>query len=287
MTKRFAQVAVIGVGLVGGSLARVLKENGLAGEIVGAGRSAASLERARALGVIDRAAPSAAEAAAGADLVVLAAPVGAFERIVRECAPRLKKGAIVTDVGSVKGGLVSVLERLMPAGVAYVPSHPIAGKETSGVDGSSASLFRGAKCILTPTGSTDRGALERISAVWEAAGATVVVMDAHAHDHVFAAVSHLPHVAAYAMMYAVADLTEKGEHYINYTGGGFRDFTRIAASSPELWRDICLLNSSNIIEMIERYQYALNKLKRALRRSDGEKLERIFRAASEVRKGMR
>lgn len=282
----FDKVAIIGVGLIGGSLARVLKSQKLAGEIRGAGRNSASLERALKLGVIDRMDQSALEAVKGADLVVLASPVGSFEQAVRDIAPGLKTGAILTDVGSVKGELVKKIESMLPPGVSYVPAHPIAGKEKSGVGESSETLFRGARCVITPTPKTDLQALEAVKAVWAAAGANVILMDPDIHDHVFAAVSHLPHVAAYALVCSVADLHAGPENYISYTGGGFRDFTRIAASSPEMWRDICLMNSKNIVEMIERYQLSLNVLKKAIHRGNAAKIEKIFRSACDVRRGL-
>lgn len=283
-TVMFNKVTIIGVGLIGGSLARALKAGSLAAEVRGAGSSSRTLEQARQLGVIDAIGGSVAEAVRGADLVVLASPVGAFERIMQEIRQDLKQGAVLTDVGSVKGELVRKIEKLLPDGVAYVPGHPIAGREISGVAASSAALFEGNNCILTPTSRTDPRALEAVRSLWTGTGAKVVLMDPDLHDHVFAAVSHLPHVAAYALVNSVADLKAGDERYISYTGGGFRDATRIAASSPDLWRDICLMNRKNILEMIERYQFTLNKLKRALRRGDSEKLERIFRSASDVRK---
>ncbi len=282
----FNKVTIIGVGLIGGSLARVLKAQKLAGEIHGAGRSRETLEQAIRLGVIDRMGRSSVHAVEHADLVVLAAPVGAFEPIVREIGPHLKKGAILTDVGSVKGSLVRALEVLLPAGVHYVPGHPIAGREKHGVGEATETLFRGARCILTPTERTDAGAVAAVKAVWEAAGATVLAMDPDSHDHIFAAVSHLPHVAAYAMMIAVGELNAGEDQYINFSGAGFRDFTRIAASSPEMWRDICLANARNVVDMIDRYQFVLSRMKKAVHRGDAPKLERLFKQASDVRRGM-
>ena len=284
---RFNKVTIIGVGLIGGSLAKVLKANGLAKEIHGAGRSRETLEQALRLGVIDHMGQDSAHAVKDADLVVLASHVGSFEQIAREIGPHLKKGAVLTDVGSVKGELVRRIEGLLPSGVHYVPGHPIAGKEKSGVAESTETLFRGARCILTPTGKTDPAALDAVKAIWTAAGANVVIMDPDMHDHVFAAVSHLPHVAAYSMVCTVAELNAGADNYINFSGGGFRDFTRIAASSPEMWRDICLMNSKNIVELIDRYQYALNKIKKAIHREDGDRIEKFFRAASDVRKGLK
>jgi prephenate dehydrogenase len=281
----FNKVTIIGVGLIGGSLARVLKDKGLAGEITGAGRSRETLEQGLELGVIDRMAPV-PRAVEDADLVVLASPVGAFERIVGEIGPVMKQGATLTDVGSVKGELVKRLEAKLPPGVHYVPGHPIAGKEKHGVSEASGTLFKGAKCILTPTDRTDPRALDAVKELWLAAGANVVLMDADAHDHIFAAVSHLPHAAAFAMVSAVAGFSAGPENYINFSGAGFRDFTRIAASSPEMWRDVCLLNGENILEMIEQYQFALNRIKKAIKYRDGAKLEKLFRAASELRRGL-
>jgi len=282
----FNKVTIIGVGLIGGSLARVLKSRGLAGSIHGAGRSRETLEKAIRLGVIDHMGQGSADAAEHADLVVLATPVGTFEPIVREIAPRLKPGAILTDVGSVKGRLVRSLEGLLPAGVHFVPAHPIAGREQHGVEAASDGLFQGARCIVTPTERTDRSALEQVSALWTAAGMQVVTMDPDRHDHIFAAVSHLPHAAAYAMVSTVAQYSEGSANYVSFSGAGFRDFTRIAASSPEMWRDICLLNGANIVEMIEHYQFSLNRIKKAIKQNDPRKLEALFRSASDVRRGM-
>ncbi len=282
----FKNVTIIGVGLIGGSLAKVLKAKGLAASITGAGRSRGTLELALKLGVIDRMGQGAAHAVEDADLVVLACPVGTFEAVVREVGPHLKKGAILTDVGSVKGGLVKKIEGSLPAGTHYVPGHPIAGKEKHGVAEASETLFQGAKCILTPTSKTDTAALEAVKSLWLAAGANVVLMDADSHDHIFAAVSHLPHAAAYAMVNTVAEFNAGSESYISFSGAGFRDFTRIAASSPEMWRDICLLNGENIVAMIEQYQFSLTRIKKAIKHGDGAKLEQLFQSASKLRRGL-
>jgi prephenate dehydrogenase len=282
----FNKVTIIGVGLIGGSLARVMKAQKLAAEIHGAGRSRETLERAVKLGVIDHMGQSSVRAVEHADLVVLATPVGTFEPIVREIAPHMKQGAILTDVGSVKGVLVRSLEGLLPSGVHFVPGHPIAGREKHGIDAATETLFQGAKCILTPTDRTDAGALDAVRALWAVAGMTVVIMDPDQHDHIFAAVSHLPHAAAYAMVSTVAEFSSGTDNYITFSGAGFRDFTRIAASSPEMWRDICLLNGKNIVEMIEQYQFSLNRIKKAIKHQDGQRLEALFRAASDLRKGL-
>ena len=282
----FNNVTIIGVGLIGGSLARVLKARGLAGSITGAGRSRETLELALRLGVIDYLGQGMKQSVEHADLIVLASPVGSFDAIVKEILPHVKQGAVLTDVGSVKGKLVKRIEDLLPRGVHYVPGHPIAGKEKHGVAEATENLFKNTKCILTPTSSTDPHALEAVRALWLEAGARVVQMDADAHDHVFAAISHLPHAAAYAMVNTVSEFKAGPDSYITFSGGGFRDFTRIAASSPEMWRDVCLLNSENIIEMIEQYQFALARIKKAIKHRDGEKLEKLFKAASDCRKGL-
>lgn len=286
MSILFNNVTIIGVGLIGGSLAKVLKAKSLAGSITGAGRSRGTLELALKLGVIDRMGQGSTHAVEDADLVVLACPVGTFEAVVREVGPHLKKGAILTDVGSVKGGLVKKIEGSLPAGIPYVPGHPIAGKEKHGVAEASETLFQGAKCILTPTSKTAPEALEAVKSLWLAAGANVVLMDADSHDHIFAAVSHLPHAAAYAMVNTVAEFNAGSESYISFSGAGFRDFTRIAASSPEMWRDICLLNGENIVAMIEQYQFSLTRIKKAIKHGDGAKLEQLFQSASKLRRGL-
>jgi prephenate dehydrogenase len=286
MAIHFNKVTIVGVGLIGGSLAKVLKAENLAGEIIGAGRSRQSLELALKLGVIDHIAQDARQAVKDADLVVLASPVGIFETTAREIGSLLKKGAILTDVGSVKGSLVRTIEALIPAGVHFVPAHPIAGKEKFGVAEATEKLFRGAKCILTPTKKTNEQALSAVKGIWAAAGSKVIVMDPDMHDKVFAAVSHMPHVAAFAMMCAVAELNTGTEDYLNFSGAGFRDFTRIAGSSPEMWKDICLLNRDNIIQMMDRYQAALNTFREELLAGDGAKLETHLKASSDARRGL-
>jgi prephenate dehydrogenase len=284
MSFLFNNVTIIGVGLIGGSLAKVLKEKNLAKEITGAGRSRETLELALRLGVIDHLGQGAAHGVENADLVVLASPVSTFEPVMREIAPHLKKGAIVTDVGSVKGALVHRLDAMMPEGTHYVPGHPIAGKEKFGVAESTSSLFTNARCVLTPTKKTDAVALAAVRKIWEAAGARVIEMDPDLHDKIFAAVSHMPHVAAFAMMCAVAELSAGDDSYVNYSGAGFKDFTRIAGSSPEIWRDICLMNRENVISMLDRYLFSLNRFKRELMANDAQKLEKHLRFASDARR---
>ncbi len=283
----FKNVTIIGVGLIGGSLAKALKAKNLADTITGAGRSKAPLEQAVRTGAIDRRAQGSAYGVEEADLVVLAAPVGAFEKIMREIGPHLKEGTIVTDVGSVKGNLIKLIETELPRGVHYVPAHPIAGREKSGVSEASENLFEGRRCILTPTSKTNKKALKAVHEMWRAIGSKVTVMDADLHDRVFAAVSHLPHVAAFAMMCAVAELNTGSEDYLEFSGAGFRDFTRIAASSPEMWKDICIMNGDNLIQMIDRYVFCLNRFKREIIAGDAMRLEKHLKKSSDIRRELK
>jgi prephenate dehydrogenase len=287
MAPLFNNVTIIGVGLIGGSLAKVLKTKNLAGPITGAGRSRESLEQALKMGVIDRVGQGPTYGVEDADLVVLASPVGTFEKIALEIGPHLKPGAVLTDVGSVKGGLIKKLEDAIPSHAHYVPAHPIAGREKSGVAESTETLFQARRCILTPTTRTDKKALEAVHEMWKAAGSEVTVMDADLHDKVFAAVSHLPHVAAFAMICAVAELNTGTEDYLQFSGGGFRDFTRIAASSPEMWKDICIMNRDNLIPMIDRYLCSLNRFKREIIAGDGKRLEKHMQLSTDARRGLK
>ncbi|MBI5380074.1 MAG: prephenate dehydrogenase/arogenate dehydrogenase family protein [Nitrospirae bacterium] len=278
----FQKMTILGVGLVGGSLALACKTRGLVGEICGVGRGRANLEKARALGVVDAVMQDPAEGVRGADLVVLATPVGSFVSLVKAIAPALRPGVIVTDVGSVKGDLVRELEDLMPPGARFVGSHPIAGSERFGVEAASPLLFEGAQCVLTPTSRTDRQAFSRIKVLWEQVGSLIVEMDPHTHDRVFAAVSHLPHVVAYALVEAVLG-RPGGEDLAAFVAGGFRDVTRIASSHPDLWRDICLRNRESLLREIEGFQTILSRFREAIAREDGEDLFRRFEAARKAR----
>jgi len=276
-------MAILGVGLIGGSLAMVCRQKGLARQIVGYGRRPESLKKAVKFGVIDRFFQDLHETVKGADLIVLATPVGRFEALAREMASAVSNQAIVTDVGSVKGDLVARLEGLLPNGSRFVGTHPIAGKEKTGVEAASATLFSGALCILTPTEKTDPSALESVKAIWEAAGAKPILMDAAQHDQILAAVSHLPHLVAYALVNTVLETKVQGQAVRSFSGGGFRDFTRIAASSPEMWRDICLLNRDPLLGMIDAYDKTLARLKKLIQQRDGKGLEAEFERAKEAR----
>lgn len=286
MTPLFSRMSIIGVGLIGGSLALAARERGLIGEVVGFGRRAKGLRSALDLGVIDRAETDLDKAVEGADLVVLATPVGIFEDLITSMAPSLAPGCLLTDVGSVKGALVERLERRTPAGCTFIGGHPIAGKEKSGAEASSASLFVGARCILTPSPKSDPSALKQLTALWEGIGSTVKVMDPVLHDRLLAAVSHLPHMLAYALMEALTGPPLAMEDLLSYSGGGLRDFTRIAASSPEMWRDITLFNRDEILKAIEAFQEALEGLRRRVADGDGSGLMAFFERAKEAREAM-
>jgi prephenate dehydrogenase len=277
------RLAIIGVGLIGGSLARVLREKGEVGEIVGIGRGLANLERAVELGVIDRYSTDPRTGVAGADLVFLATPVCKIADIVRQIAPVLAPGAIVTDGGSVKGEIVAACEPLMPAGCHFVGGHPIAGTEKSGVEASFATLYQGRRCILTPTERTDAAALQTVVRLWELAGSEVVLMDVAKHDRVVAAISHLPHMVAYSLVNAVADYDRCDEAILKYSAGGFRDFTRIASSDPVMWRDIALMNRESILEMMDFFADHLGRLRQLVAAGDGDGLAEFFIRSREHR----
>jgi prephenate dehydrogenase len=279
----FHKVAVLGVGLIGGSFALAMKRNGLCKEVTGFGRSEKNLARARERGMIDSFAREPAAACKGADLIFFSTPVGSFVELARRTASSMAKGAVVTDAGSVKGGLVYEMEKAMPEGVHYIGAHPIAGSDRSGIDSADAGLFRNAKCIVTPTESSNKTALETVTRVWQSLGAQVVTMGPDLHDRIYAFVSHLPHLLAYALVNTVAG---QDGSYFEFSGQGFKDVTRIASSSPELWRDICLLNRENLLETISLFQKNLDALNRYLRAGDAGSLEREFIKARKSREGL-
>jgi len=269
-------MALIGVGLMGGSLGLAVKRRRLAGEIVGYAPEPAALKRAVKRGAIDRPAKSAAEAVREADLVVLATPVGAFEPLVKECVSSLKPGVLLTDVGSVKGALIGRIEALLPSSVNYLSAHPLAGREQSGIDAASATLFDGCRCLITPGATSRSDALKRLTRFWEGVGARVSTLDPFAHDRYLALVSHLPHLVAYALVTCAMDASREAPGLLGFSAGGFRDFTRIAASSPEMWRDICLENRVEILNALARYQAALDRYRRLIDAADGASLEQAF-----------
>lgn len=279
----FDKITVLGVGLIGASFALAAKENGLCSHVTGYGRNRENLETARERGIIDSFETEVSAACRDADLVMLSTPVGSFRDLVLRAAPLLKKGALLTDAGSVKGDLVYELEKAVPEGVHYIGAHPIAGSEQSGLEAADADLFRGARCIITPTENSRLEAQEKIVLLWERLGSKVELMDPFRHDRIYAAVSHLPHIIAYALVNAV---NEVDEGCLGYAGQGFRDTTRIAASSHEMWRDICMMNRDNLVDTLAVFQKNLDALGRYLRASDADSLEREFRKARTLREGI-
>ena len=276
-------IAVIGVGLIGGSFSRALKAAGVVERVVGFDLDPENLTEALQLGVIDEIAADYASAVCAADLVFLAVPVRAMTAAVAACVPHLPAGCVVTDGGSVKDELVVACEQLMPAGRFFVGGHPIAGTEHSGAKASFATLFQGRRCILTPTSRTDQKALELVQRLWEAAGSRVECMEPLTHDRVFAAVSHLPHMVAYALVHAVDRSAEEEENILAFSAGGFRDFTRIASSDPSMWRDIALMNRLPLLSVLERYQQEFAVLKEKVAAGDGVWLENYFTTSKRLR----
>jgi prephenate dehydrogenase len=277
------KLAVYGVGLIGGSFALGLKKAGAVGKVVGQGRSRANLDLALEAGVIDAVARDDRDAVADADLVLLAMPVGQMAPVMRRIAPWLGAHTVVTDAGSTKRDVVALAQEHLRASVArFVPAHPIAGAERSGVGAARADLFRDRHLILTPIAGSDPQAVALVRRAWEIAGMRVSSMDSHEHDEVLAAVSHLPHVLSYALVHELAGRPD-AKRLFALAAGGFRDFTRIAGSSPEMWRDICVSNRDLILDELARYRAELDRLAALLQAADGAGLQALFGAAREAR----
>ncbi|MGD9850493.1 MAG: prephenate dehydrogenase [Nitrospirales bacterium] len=290
-TPLFQQVTIIGVGLLGGSLGLALKQLGLAKTVIGVGRSRANLELAVKMEAIDACVSDAKEVVGHSDLVVLATPVDTYLEHVKHWGRCLRPHTIISDVGSVKGPLVLEMEsQLSPEG-CFVGAHPIAGKEKSGVAHAEAKLFKGARCIVTPTSRTQPEALRTVCALWEAVGSVVISMDPHDHDWVLGAVSHLPHVAAFSLMQALHSLQKNGKTHsmdlLTFSGGGLRDTTRIAASSPEMWRDVCLANRDNLLLMIDQYVGHLQEFQKILQENDAKRLHQLLEESKSLRERLR
>lgn len=281
----FERVALIGIGLINSSIARLMKRDGLAGEIVIYSRRAQTLEKAMELGLAARAETEAAAAVENADLVILGAPVGANAAIAAAIGPSLMPGAIVTDVGSVKSAVIRDVAPHLPEGVHLVPAHPVAGTEFSGPEAGFAELFEDHWCILTPPEGCDPAAVDKVAAFWRRAGSTVDIMDAAHHDKVLAITSHLPQLIAYNIVGTVLDIEHVTEReVVKYAAGGFRDFTRIAASDPEMWRDVFLNNQEAVLEMLGRFTEDLAVLQRAIRWGDDKALEELFTRTRGIRR---
>ena len=283
----FDTVALIGIGLIGSSMARAMRQHRLAGRIVTHSRRPETRTKALDLGIVDGAMDTVAEAVEGADLVVICTPIGAYAAVAEAMAPHLKPGCIVTDVGSVKTAVVRDVGPLIPEGIHFVPGHPLAGTEHSGPESGFAELFDGRWCILTPPPGTDEEAVAKVRALWEAMGSMVDVMDVSHHDQVLAITSHLPHLIAYTIVGTADDLEEHLKHeVIKYSASGFRDFTRIAASDPTMWRDIFLNNREAVLEVLQRFTEDLTALQRAIRWGEGDKLYELFDRTRAIRRGV-
>jgi len=283
----FNRIALIGFGLIGGSIARAAREQGLAGKIVTTARSAKTRARVIELGLADSVVETNAEAVKDADLVILCIPVGACGAVAQEIAGHLKRGAIVSDVGSVKGAVVRDMAPHLPASVHFVPAHPVSGTEHSGPDSGFAELFNNRWCILTPPEGTEANAVEKLRAFWAALGAKVEIMTPDHHDLVLAITSHLPHLIAYTIVGTADELEGVTQsEVLKFSAGGFRDFTRIAASDPIMWRDVFLTNKDAVLEMLGTFNEDLSKLTRAIRRGDGEALFEHFTRTRAIRRGI-
>jgi len=283
----FNRLALIGMGLIGSSIARAARAQGAARSIVATARSAATRRRLAELGLADYVVETNAAAAEGADLVIVAIPVGACGAVAAEIGPHLAPGAIVSDVGSVKTAVLRAMSPHLPAGVHFVPAHPVAGTENSGPDAGFAELFVNRWCILTPPPAADAAAVERLAAFWRALGANVESMPAEHHDLVLAMTSHLPHLIAYTIVGTAEDLSEvTRSEVLKFSAGGFRDFTRIAASDPTMWRDVFLANKDAVLEILGRFNEDVATLTRAIRRGDGETLFNLFTRTRAIRRGI-
>ncbi|GHC76328.1 prephenate/arogenate dehydrogenase family protein [Limoniibacter endophyticus] len=283
----FEKIALVGIGLIGSSIARAVKRGNLANKLVISTRSQSTLDRAAELGLGDAYIADAAQAVQDADLVVVSVPVGASGAIAEQIAAALKPGAILTDVGSTKGSVIAQMQPHVPDHVHFIPGHPLAGTEKSGPDAGFADLFEKRWCILTPVPGTDVAALDKLTRFWQALGSNVESMDPDHHDKVLAIVSHLPHIIAYNIVGTADDLeTVTESEVIKYSASGFRDFTRLAASDPTMWRDICLHNKEAILEMLARFSEDLASLQRAIRWGDGDKLFDLFTHTRSVRRSI-
>ncbi|HIJ42648.1 MAG: prephenate/arogenate dehydrogenase family protein [Rhodospirillales bacterium] len=286
-TVLFQRIAFIGFGLIGSSLARVVRRQGLAGHIAVCARSRKTLDKARALRLADSVSLDAGEAASGADLVMICTPLSAYSEVAADIVPALETGCIVSDVGSVKVSVLRELGSVLPDGVHLVPGHPVAGTEHSGPEAGSAELFAGRWCILTPPQGTPPAVTERVAELWRRAAMNVEVMDPEHHDQVLAMTSHLPHLIAYSIVDTATDLEDYlKKEVVKFSAGGFRDFTRIAASDPVMWRDILLANKDAVLEVLSRFNEDLTVLQRAIRRGQGDKLEVAFTRTREIRRGV-
>ena len=280
----FNHIAIVGLGLIGGSLARVVRNKKLAQRVTAFGRNQERLQKAQQLGLVDGYQTGFCSGFEEVDLVVIATPVGTIVELARAIAPHLKPGTIITDVGSVKAAIVAALESHLPKSITFIGGHPIAGTENSGFEASFPELFENRICVVTPTASSDQNALEKVRNLWTAAGSSVVSMDVDTHDKIFAAISHLPHMVAFSLVNAVVNMKDYAQNSLQYSAGGFRDFTRIAASDPIMWRDIALLNRDNLLAALDYFARAIEDVKDAINAGDGKKLEALFQSSRDARR---
>ena len=281
----FEKITIIGMGLIGSSLARALRQKNFAKKIIAADHSADVCARVKALGIADAAMTDLAQSVVGSDIVIISVPVGAYADVGEKIGPMLKPGAVVTDVGSVKQAVIKALSAHLPDSVHFVPGHPIAGTEHSGPESGFAELFEGRWCILTPQPDTDIQAVEKITKLWEACGSLIEILDPQHHDLVLGITSHLPHLIAYTIVGTAGDLEEdiKSE-VVKFSASGFRDFTRIASSDPVMWRDVFLNNKDAVLEILQRFTEDLTALQKAIRRGDGIYMEDVFSRGRSIRR---
>ena len=287
MKNKFKQISFIGFGLINSSLARVVKKNSLANKILAYSRTKDTRIKIENLNIVDEITDDLNKAVENADLIILGVPVGAMEDVVKKCAKNISAGTIITDVGSIKKSIIDSILPILPKGVDFVPGHPIAGTEKSGPEAGFEDLFAGHWCILTPTKNTNKDAIDKVSYLWKQAGMSVTLMDAEYHDRVLAITSHIPHLVAYSIVGTVTELEDHLKtEVIKYSAGGFRDFTRIAASDPIMWRDVFLNNGDAVLEMLGRFIEDLTALQKSIRWQDGEALEKLFTKTRTIRKGI-
>jgi len=282
LTQLFKHIAIAGLGLIGGSLARDIRQRGLAGRITGYGRNSERMQQARSLGLVDDCFVGFEKGLDDADLVIVGTPVSTIAPTIKAMAPYLAPGTLVTDVGSVKAAVVAAA--VMPSGVFFIGGHPIAGTENSGFESSVTGLFENRICVLTPTVSSPQESIVKLEAFWKQVGSRVIRMDVQTHDRIFAGISHLPHMVAFSLVNALVDMQGFDRQILQYSAGGFRDFTRIAASDPVMWRDIALMNRDNIVHAIEVFERSLERLKHAINTGDEKMMENFFQKSRDTRR---
>lgn len=287
MLSVFNKVVIIGVGLIGGSLAKAAKQKKLFKDVVGIARNERNLKKGIDLGAIDSYTTHLTDGLIDAELVIVATPSGVIVDLVKKIVPEVPKGCIITDVGSIKRDIVRGVEGFIPDNIYFIGGHPIAGKEDSGIDAACSSLFVGHKCILTPTDKTNPNALQRIKNMWEEVGSIVMLMDMEEHDEIFAAVSHLPHIVAFSLINTIIRMEDIKEDIIKYSAGGLKDFTRVAASDPVMWKDIFMMNRENILNSISYFMSSIEELKKAIAQGDSEKLVSEFERSRTLRRSLK